>query len=98
MRKQATSELLVDNDRVRVTRWHHAPGAATGWHVHELDYVIVTVVGSTVTIIGGGGGDTSVRIHPGDSIFGVVGTAHDVINSGPGELVYIETELKEPRK
>ena len=35
--------LISDDDRTRVTRFDFAPGSETGWHVHEYDYVIVTL-------------------------------------------------------
>mgnify|MGYP003320392521 CR=1 FL=1 len=37
----AVPTVQVDNDRVRVTEWRFAPGAATGWHRHEYEYVVV---------------------------------------------------------
>ena len=93
----ATPEVMVDNDRVRVTKWSFAPGAATGWHVHEYDYVITPVIGSTVTLVDGAGARAEVEMIPGASYFREAGVAHDVINAGPGELVFVETELKEPK-
>lgn len=96
-RDPATPEVMVDNDRVRVTKWSFVPGAATGWHVHEFDYVITPVVGSSVAIVDGEGRETAVEMVPGQSYFREAGVAHDVINAGPGELVFVETELKEPR-
>lgn len=86
---------MVDNDRVRVTKWSFAPGAATGWHVHEYDYVITPVIGSTVAIVGEAGERAEVEMIAGKSYFREAGVAHDVINAGPGELVFVETELKE---
>ena len=41
---QATPTVLIDNERTRVTEWRFAPGAATGWHRHEFDYVIVPML------------------------------------------------------
>lgn len=96
-RPAATSETMVDNGRVRVTKWSFAPGAATGWHVHEYDYVITPVVGSNVAIVDREGAETAVEMIPGQSYFREAGVAHDVINAGPGELVFVETELKEPK-
>ena len=37
----AVATVQLDNERVRVTEWRFAPGAATGWHRHEHDYVVV---------------------------------------------------------
>ncbi|MEM7547741.1 MAG: cupin domain-containing protein [Pseudomonadota bacterium] len=93
-RPAATPTVMVDNDRVRVTRWTFAAGAATGWHVHEMDYVITPVVGSNVTIVDAEGRETSVVMEAGVSYFREAGIAHDVINAGPGDLVFVETELK----
>jgi quercetin dioxygenase-like cupin family protein len=33
--ERAQPTVLIENERVRVTRWHFAPGASTGWHRHE---------------------------------------------------------------
>jgi len=93
-RPLAVATTMIDNDHVRVTRWAFAPGAATGWHVHEMAYVITPVIGSNVTIIDGEGAETSVVMEAGVSYFRDAGVAHDVINAGPDDLVFVETELK----
>lgn len=93
-RPAAEATTMVDNDRVRVTRWSFAPGAATGWHVHEMDYVITPIVGSNVTLVDGEGARTAAQMVAGQSYFREAGVAHDVINAGPGPLVFVETELK----
>ncbi|MEL6218623.1 MAG: cupin domain-containing protein [Pseudomonadota bacterium] len=97
-RAQATPTVMVDNDRVRVTEWRFAPGAATGWHVHAFDYVITPVAGQPVDIVDGAGAVTRVEMVPGQSYYREAGVAHDVINAGAGELVFVETELKEPAR
>ena len=54
MSDRATPTVLIDNERVRVTRWSFAAGAATGWHVHEYDYVIVNdVIADSLSILRG---------------------------------------------
>jgi mannose-6-phosphate isomerase-like protein (cupin superfamily) len=88
---------MVDNDRVRVTEWVFAPGAATGWHVHEMDYVITPVTSQPVDLEDAEGNLTRVEMIAGQSYFREAGVAHDVINAGPGELRFVETELKAPR-
>ena len=45
---------LIDNERVRVTEWRFAPGAATGWHRHEHDYVVVPLYDGNLRIVEGG--------------------------------------------
>ncbi|MEM9145276.1 MAG: cupin domain-containing protein [Pseudomonadota bacterium] len=88
--------MMVDNARVRVTEWRFAPGAATGWHVHEFDYVIVPVTSSPIDIEDAEQRTTRVEMVAGQAYFRQAGVAHDVINAGPGELVFVETELKQP--
>jgi len=39
----AQSTLQVETDRVIVTKWTFPPGADTGDHVHQHDYVVVLV-------------------------------------------------------
>ncbi|MFV0474302.1 MAG: cupin domain-containing protein [Pikeienuella sp.] len=94
----AKAETMVDNDRVRVTKWSFAPGAATGFHTHEYDYVITPVIGSAVTVVAKDGEEMATEMVPGLSYFREAGVSHDVINSGAGELVFVETELKEPKR
>lgn len=93
-RKAATPELQVETDRVRVVKWSFAPGAATGFHVHEHDYVVAPVTGSNVLIVDAEGRETRVRMVAGQSYARPKGVAHDVINEGPGPLVFVEVELK----
>ena len=37
----ATSDIMIDNKRTRVTRWSFEAGEDTGQHIHEFDYVVV---------------------------------------------------------
>ena len=97
-REAATHTVMVDNARVRVTEWRFAPGAATGWHVHEHDYVITPVTSQPVDIVDGAGATTRIEMVAGKSYFRAAGVAHDVINAGTGELVFVEAELKEPAR
>ncbi|MCY3830662.1 MAG: cupin, partial [Rhodospirillaceae bacterium] len=32
---KAVPTVMIEDERVRVTEWRFAPGAATGYHVHE---------------------------------------------------------------
>lgn len=93
-RPAATAIRHVDNDKVRVTEWVFAPGAATGWHVHEMDYVVTPLTSQPVDLVGPDGAVTRAQMTAGVTYFREVGVAHDVINAGNGELRFVETELK----
>ena len=46
--QSATPTEFIENGRTRVTEWRFAPGAATGWHRHEFDYVVVPLMDGTL--------------------------------------------------
>ena len=93
IRPQATSAVQVDNERVRVTEWRFAPGEATGWHRHDLDYVIVPVAGGTIRLESASG-SSEAELVPGRSYYREAVIEHDVVNSGETEVVFVEVELK----
>jgi hypothetical protein len=44
------STVQVEDTTTRVTRWDLPPGACTGPHVHEFDYVVVPLTDSILTV------------------------------------------------
>lgn len=93
-RPQATHAVLVDDDRVRVTRWDFAPGAETGWHRHGMDYVITTVTPCSMLLEEPGGTSRSVDFEPGVAYRRDEGVEHNVVNAGAAPMAFIEIELK----
>ena len=90
----AVPTVQVDNDRVRVTEWRFAPGAATGWHRHEYDYVVVPGTTGTLKIVDADGNATMSELTAGVSYYRSCGVEHDVINASDGEFVFVEVEMK----
>src|SRR5258708_17807969 len=43
-RPQAVPHVHISEPHVRVTEWRFAPGAETGWHRHEADYVVLPML------------------------------------------------------
>jgi len=93
-RPAATPTVQVDNDRVRVTEYRFAPGAETGWHRHEWDYVVVPQTDGAVSLVGPDGAETAAAMTRGVSYYRAAGVEHNVINAGSGELVFVEIEMK----
>jgi quercetin dioxygenase-like cupin family protein len=89
----AVPTVQVDNDRVRVTEWRFAPGAATGWHRHEHDYVIVPMTTGQLRI-DIGGSEVIAELVVGQSYARTAPVEHNVINANPYELTFIEIEMK----
>jgi quercetin dioxygenase-like cupin family protein len=86
------TDRQIDNTRARVTRHKMAPGASTGFHRHEYDYVIVPVTDGRMQIVEGGGESVS-ELSAGVSYFRPAGVEHDVINGGDRDLIFVEIEL-----
>ncbi len=92
-RRRAVPTVKVDNERVRVTAWRFAPGAATGWHRHEHDYVIVPLVTGRLRYQDARGtADADLTV--GEPYVREAGIEHDVVNANDFEFAFVEIELK----
>ncbi len=94
-RPAAQPTVQVDNDRVRVTEWRFAPGAATGWHRHGYDYVVVPMTTGRLRLEDGKEARLAELV-AGRSYYRPVGVEHDVINANDHEFVFVEIEFKTP--
>ena len=92
-RPAARPTVQVDDERVRVTEWRFAPGAATGWHRHGYDYVVVPMTTGALTLESAEGTKRSELV-TGRAYARRAGVEHDVINDNPFEFVFVEVELK----
>lgn len=90
----ATATLLVETDRVRVTRFDFQTGDQTGWHVHGHDYVITAVTDCPMRLEEPGGGVREVLVPAGTAYARPQGVEHNVINAGPAPMCFVEVELK----
>jgi quercetin dioxygenase-like cupin family protein len=90
---QAIATVQIDNERVSVTEWKFAPGAETGWHRHQYDYVVVPQTSGKL-LLKTKDGDSESQLTSGKSYFRKAGVEHNVINASGGEFVFIEIELK----
>ena len=90
----ATPTVFIDNARTRVTEWRFAPDAATGWHRHEYDYVVVPLMNGKLRIVAPGVEDNVAELQAGVPYFREVGVEHDVINASGYEFAFMEVEFK----
>ncbi|MCP5072571.1 MAG: cupin domain-containing protein [Rhodobacteraceae bacterium] len=93
-RPQAVPIQLIDDDRVRVTRFEFEPGAETGWHVHGFDYVITAVTDCSMLLEEPGGETREVFVTAGESYRRNCGVEHNVVNNGSAPMAFVEVELK----
>lgn len=92
-RAPARATVQVDDDRVKVTEWRFAPGAATGWHRHEMDYVVVPMTTGRL-LLQTAEGEQAAELTAGQAYARRVGVEHDVINPNDHEFVFVEIEIK----
>ena len=90
-RRKAVPKEMISNDRFKVTEWRFAPGAETGWHRHQHDYVIVPMTTGRL-LLEEQGGNRYAELRAGEPYFRPVGVEHNVINANEGEFVFIEIE------
>lgn len=93
-RPQATATQLVDDDKVRVTRFEFEAGAETGWHKHAFDYVIVAVTDCHMLLEEPGGKEHQTTVNQGQAYRRNAGVEHNVINAGDTSMCFVEVELK----
>lgn len=94
MRAQCSATVLVEDARVRVTRFDFAPGAETGWHRHGLDYVITAITDCPMWIELPDGEVRDVLVPSGTAYRREAGVEHNVINGGSAPMSFVEIELK----
>lgn len=92
-RPKASSKLLQETERVIVTEWRFAPGAETGWHRHQHDYVVVCLTaGKLLAETSTGNAETELQF--GQAYARPVGVEHNIVNAGEQEFAFVEVELK----
>lgn len=91
---QAQATVHIDNERTRVTAWRFAPAAATGYHRHAYDYVVVPLTTGTLKLIGPDGSETLAELAAGTPYFRQAGVEHNVINANAYEFVFVDIEFR----
>lgn len=90
----AIATQLIDDAKVRVTRFDFAPRAETGWHEHGYDYVITAVTDCQMRLEEPGGAIREVLVPAGSAYRREKGIKHNVINGGDAAMSFVEVELK----
>jgi quercetin dioxygenase-like cupin family protein len=92
------TEVVFENDRVRVWDMRVGPRGKKAWHHHKLDYIIISVTGGKVEIENVEGhsyiGDDKV----GGVIWQAAGQRHELRNLTDAPYQNILVELKQSAK
>ena len=94
MCSKCSSTLLVEDEKVRVTRFDFGPDQETGWHIHEYDYVITAITDCFMRLQHPDGTETESEVAAGNAYIRDAGVHHNVINVSDEKMSFIEIELK----
>jgi beta-alanine degradation protein BauB len=89
------TELIFEDDRVRIWRIELAPGEEAAFHTHELDYTTVVVEGDVVERPNADGTVDRIEVSPGGIMRWHQGTRrHGLRNVGSRPFRNVIVELK----
>ena len=94
MRNKCSSTLLIEDKKVRVTRFDFEPDQETGWHIHEYDYVITAITDCFMMLQHPDGIETDSEVAAGNAYIRDAGVHHNVINKSDQKMSFIEIEFK----
>ncbi len=92
--RRALPTVFIDNERLRTTEWRFAPGAETGRHVHEMDYMVVPMLDGRLRIDTPDGQSHIAELKAGVPYYRHAGIDHNVINANDYEFWFLEVELR----
>ncbi len=91
---EIATEKLFENDRITVWTLVLEPGQSSDWHIHDYDYVTVTVEGGSPTLEEGGRAPEVNVSGPGSWRFRDVHEEHQVTNKTDVRFRNIIIEFK----
>ena len=91
-RPAAEAHVQIDEPQVRVTEHRFAPGAETGWHRHEADYVVVPLADGDLLLEEPGGGSRTTKLQRHVPYARREGVEHNVVNANAYDFSFIEIE------
>ena len=96
--EQVGTELLFENDRVRVWSLTLQPGQASPRHRHERDYLFVHVTPATIELVPEQGAPSTERFGAGYVEYTEVGAGitHQIVNRGDTPHHEVLVEFKGP--
>ncbi|MED5813890.1 cupin [Mycolicibacterium sp. 050232] len=87
------SEVQLENDWFRVTKWTIEPGGAIPMHRHDREYVVVPLVTDTMHVVTADGIEIVSELVAGQSYSRAAGSEHTVENRGDLKtIVFVEVE------
>ena len=91
-----TSQVHIDNEAVRVTRWTLRGEQETGQHRHEFDYVVIPLAPGRMSVTAADGTVLVNELVVGQPYFRSAGAHHNVRSDDDGLVDFVEVEIIGP--
>ena len=89
----ANANVLIDNDKVKVTEWSFEVGDSTGHHIHKYNYIVVPMLDGELRIVDKDNNETISKLTKGGAYYREKGVEHNVLNNNNIPYSFIEIEL-----
>lgn len=93
-RTAAPHVVVHEDDRSRIIQYTLKPGEQTGWHRHELDYVVIFKSAGELTSTFADGTTKTFSYEPGKSAAYTAPVEHNAVNTGDTDVTGYEIEYK----
>ena len=87
------ANVLIDNDKVKVTDWSFEIGDSTGHHVHEYSYIVIPMFDGELKILEKNNIETISKLFKGGAYYRDKREEHNVFNNNNFPYSFIEIEL-----
>ena len=87
------SEVQLENEHFRVTRWTIEPGGVIPMHRHDFEYVVIPLVTDRMHVRNADGSEVHANLIHGEAYTRPAGAEHEVSNPHSSEpIVFVEVE------
>ena len=87
------ANVLIDNDKVKVTEWSFEIGDSTGHHVQEYNYIVIPMLYGELKILDINNVEAISKLSKGGAYYRDKGVEHNVFNNNNFPYSFIEIEL-----
>lgn len=88
------SDVLFENEHVKVWRNDLEPGESSDWHHHENNYLFVATVHGDLTVEHDNGEKHDTTLEPGSVVMGQKDSIHQLSNRGDKPYTSVIIEIK----
>ena len=89
----AKANVLIHNDKVKVTEWSFEIGDSTGHHTHEYNYIVVPMIYGELKILDKDNKEKISKLSKCGAYYRDKGVEHNFFNNNNFPYSFIEIEL-----